>query len=65
MKINNDVNNDASNYVGASDDASDYVGANDDASDGWWWCLWHFYICMHVLNISFSTSLHLLHLHTF
>jgi hypothetical protein len=34
LKINNDVNNDASNYVGASDDASDYVGANDDASDG-------------------------------
>ncbi len=44
--VNNDPNNDVSDYVGANNDANDNAGnnvdANDDASDGWWWCLWQY-----------------------
>ncbi len=44
--VNNDPNNDVSDYVGANNDANDNacnnVDANDDASDGWWWCLWQY-----------------------
>jgi len=42
--MNDDVNDDANNYVGASNDlgndASDYVGVSDDAIDfvGACWC---------------------------
>jgi len=37
LKVNNDVNDDACDYVGAtndiSNDANDYVSANDDEND--------------------------------
>jgi hypothetical protein len=34
LKINNDVNDDACDYVGVSNDACDYVGVSDDANNG-------------------------------
>ncbi len=45
LGVNDDVNNDAKNYVNAindaGNDACDCVSVNDDANDEWWWCLWH------------------------
>ncbi len=61
--MNNDVNNDVSDYVGASDDVSDYVGVSDDVSDyigvsdgasnGWWWCSWQFVFVQKIFVIAF------------
>jgi hypothetical protein len=34
MKVNNDANDDASDYVGANDDAGNYVDPSDDVSNG-------------------------------
>ncbi len=52
--MNDDTNDDVSNYVGVSDDVNDYVGTSNDASNDvgdyvggsndtnneWWWCPW-------------------------
>jgi hypothetical protein len=59
--VNDEANNDASNYVNAYNDASnyvdvnndanDYVGASDDVSDGWWLCLWQWECLCKIMDL--------------